>query len=239
MIELKSSQDLSKNNGVKILIYAPAGVGKTALCATAPRPIVISAESGLLSLSKKNLIRMYGKNNPDITYNIPVIEVKSIEDLTEAYEWCLTSAADEFSTICVDSLSEIAEVVLNHAKRNVKDPRQAYGELMEKMGTTIRSFRDLQGKHVYMTSKEDYNKDEVTGISMFGPMMPGNKLAKDIPYLYDEVFHLGIGKTDEGKKYRYLRTQPDMQYQAKDRSGCLEEIEKPCLNSIIRTILKG
>jgi hypothetical protein len=182
---------------------------------------------------------MYGKNNPDITYNIPVIEIKNINDLTAAREWCESPEAAQFETICLDSLSEIAEVVLNNAKRQVKDPRQAYGELTEKMGTTIRSFRDIKGKHVYMTSKQDYMTDAVTGIATFGPMMPGNKLAPEIPYLYDEVFHLGIAKTDDGTPYRYLRTQPDMQYQAKDRSGCLDEIEEPNLSAIIRKIKKG
>lgn len=238
-IVLESSQDLAKGNGVKVLVYGPAGLGKTMLCATAPNPIIISAESGLLSLAKSNLIRVYGKKNKDVTYNIPVIQITDIDDLTAAREWCDTPAAEQFDTICIDSLSEIAEVVLNNAKRQVKDPRQAYGELMEKMGTTIRSFRDLHGKHVYMTSKMEHSKDEVTGVSMYGPMMPGNKLAPDIPYLYDEVFHIGTDKLEDGTPYRYLRTQPDRQFQAKDRSGALDIIEEPNLSAIFRKIAAG
>lgn len=238
-IVLQSSEVLSMSNGVKVLVYSSAGMGKTMLCATAPMPVVISAESGILSLSRSNIERVFGKKTKGITYNLAIIEIESIDDLTDAREWCESKEAEQFETVCLDSISEMAEVVLNNAKRQVKDPRQAYGELMEKMGTTIRSFRDLKGKHVYMTSKEDYIKDEVNGTCKFGPMMPGKQLAKDLPYLYDEVFNLNIAKLENGKPYRYLRTQPDIQFHAKDRSGALDEIEEPNLTKIFNKIKAG
>lgn len=235
-IQLKSSQSLAVGNGVKVLVYAPAGTGKTVLTATAPNPVVLSAESGLLSVSEKNLIKMFGEDNPDVNYNFPVIEISTIEDLIAARDWCNTKEADQFASICLDSISEIAEVVLSHAKKEAKDPRQAYGVLIEKMTDTIKSFRDITGKHVYMTSKQEYIKDSVNGTSKYGPAMPGSRLSQDLPYLFDEVFYLGVGKTDDGDTYRYLRTQPDMQYEAKDRSGCLDEIEMPNLTYIFNKI---
>ena len=235
-IVLQSSQVLAVGNGVKCLVYAPAGTGKTVLLATAPNPVVISAESGLLSLSKKNLIKMFGEDDPTITYDLPIIEVKTYADLLAARAWCDTAEAHQFSTICIDSITEIAEVVLNNAKKESKDPRQAYGVLIEKMTDTLKSFRDLAGFNIYMSSKQAYIKDAVDGTSKYGPMMPGNNLPQAIPYLFDEVFNLGIGKTEEGETYRYLRTQPDMQYEAKDRSGTLDEIERPNLTHIFNKI---
>lgn len=237
-LKFTTSAQQAQVNGVKAMVYGPAGMGKTVLSATAPAPILLSAESGLLSLKPKNLIRLFGENNPDITYDVPVIQISNVSDLTEAYNWCSGSKeASQFQTVCIDSLSEIAEVVLNNAKRQVKDPRQAYGELIEKMETTIRLFRDLPGKHVYMSSKLEKYKDEATGVVKYGPSMPGSKLGDKIPYFYDEVFRLGTNKTPQGEVYRFLQTQPDLQYDAKDRSGALANMEPPNLTHIFNKIL--
>lgn len=210
-------------NGVKILVYGQAGAGKTVLASTAPAPFLISAEGGELSL--RNV-------------QIPMVKVTTVDDLRDVYDWCARSNdAKQFQTICIDSLSEIAEVVLNNAKRQVKDPRQAYGELIEKMETTIRLFRDLPSKNVYMSAKMEPTKDELTGVVKYGPAMPGSKLGAKLPYFFDEVFRLGINKTPQGESYRFLQTQPDLQYEAKDRSGVLAPVEPPHLTQLFSKIL--
>lgn len=237
-IVLKSSLDLAVAHGVKVLVYSGAGFGKTSLCATAPAPIILSAESGLLCLRKKNLEKMYGVGNPTVSYNTPVIEINDLADLTDAFDWCARSAeANQFATVCLDSISDIAEAVLSNAKKKAKDPRQAYGELLEKVGETIKKFRDLSQKNVYMAAKQGFIKDEATGVLKYGPLMPGSKLGPQIPYLYDEVFNLNIAKADDLSTYRYLLTQPDLQYDAKDRSGSLDTIEKPDLTHIFNKII--
>lgn len=235
-IILKSSAALAVANGIKALIYANAGTGKTMLSATAPKPVVISAESGLLSLSKGNIERVFGIGTPGINYDMPVIEINNLDDLIAAELWCHTAAAAQFDTVILDSITEIAEKVLSNAKGQVKDPRQAYGELIEKMTTVVKQFRDLQGKNVIMFAKEERQKDEQLNAMMFMPSMPGSKLGGQLPYLFDEVFHLGIGKEPDGSTYRYLRTQPDFTHTAKDRSGALNELEIPNLTTIITKI---
>lgn len=210
-------------NGVKVLVYGQAGVGKTVLSSTAPAPFLISAEGGELSLRN---------------FQMPMAKVKTVDDLRDIYAWCEQShESRQFQTICLDSLSEIAEVVLNNAKRQVKDPRQAYGELIEKMETTIRMFRDLPGRNIYMSAKMEPTKDELTGVVKYGPAMPGSKLGSKLPYFFDEVFRLGINKTPQGESYRFLQTQPDLQYEAKDRSGSLAAVEPPNLAQLFNKIL--
>lgn len=210
-------------NGVKVLVYGGAGTGKTVLASTAPNPFLISAEGGELSL--RNIA-------------MPMAKVANVDDLRDIYAWCERSnEARQFQTICIDSLSEIAEVVLNNAKRQVKDPRQAYGELIEKMETTIRMFRDLPGRNIYMSAKMEPTKDELTGVVKYAPAMPGSKLGSKLPYFFDEVFRLGINKTTQGESYRFLQTQPDLQYEAKDRSGVLAPVEQPHLTHIFNKIL--
>ena len=137
-MQLKSTKDLH-TNGVKLLVYGQAGAGKTSLIRTLPNPVVFSAEGGLLSLAQDN---------------IPFIEVTDMATLTEAYKWVTESDdAKKFDSVALDSISEIAEVVLSSEKKKSKDPRQAYGALQEIIGDLIRAFRDIQGKNVYFSAK--------------------------------------------------------------------------------------
>ena len=217
-----TTTDQAGDRGVKVCVYGKAGMGKTTLVATAPAPIILSAEAGLLTLRK---------------HKIPAIEINSYNDLLDAYQWTAQSAeAKQFQTICLDSISEIAERVLENAKKQSKDPRMAYGALADNTYAVIRMFRDLPGRHVYFTAKQQMIKT-AENTTMFGPMMPGQQLGPGIPYFFDEVFNLNIGTAGDGSKYRYLRTQPDFQYDAKDRSGALDEIERPDLAYIFNKIL--
>jgi hypothetical protein len=240
-IEFTSANEASEVGGVKALVYGGSGVGKTVLMATLPTPILISAESGLLSLRRANLERLVreGKLPADgLDYDVKTIKVSTVEDLAQAHAWCKAHAySNGFRSVGLDSISEIMEVVLANAKRQVKDPRQAYGELIEKGQMLVREFRDLPGLNVCVAAKMEPAKDELTGITKYGPSVPGSKLGPSLPYFFDEVFHLGINKTPAGEPYRYLRTQPDIQYEAKDRSGMLAEIEYPHLGAVFSKVL--
>lgn len=236
-ITFTNTSEESVINGVKILTYAPTGTGKTMQVATLPTPVLISAESGLLSLSRGNIAKVFGVDRDDVSYNIDVIKVENYQDLNEAYEWATQSAeAAQYETIALDSISEIMEQILIGAKEGNKDKRQAYGELYENGEKLIRSFRDITGKHVYMSAKQGPFKDETSGITKYGVMMPGLKLGPAIPFFFDEVYALRIGE-DENGLFRYFQTQPDLQYDAKDRSGALETMEEPHMGNIIRKII--
>lgn len=208
--------------GIKVLVYGPAGVGKTVLCATAPNPIILSAESGLLSLRK---------------VRIPVLEIRTVMDLGDIYKWLTESAeAKQFETICIDSISEIAETVLANSKKLNADPRKAYGEMGDHMIQLVKAYRDIPNKNVYVSAKQDKDKDEVTSMMLYGPSMPGKQTGPALPYLFDEVFRLGVAKDEKQQEYRFIQTQPDLQYTAKDRSGALASIEPANLTHIFNKI---
>lgn len=237
-IEFTTANQATDVGGVKALVHGGSGTGKTVLMATMPVPILISAESGLLSLRKGNLERIFGAGHAQIDYDVKVMKVSTVEDLTAAYNWCRDHAwTAGFRTIGLDSISEIMEQVLSNAKRQVKDPRQAYGELIEKGQDLVRKFRDLPGLNVVLAAKQELVKDEGTGVSRFGPSVPGSKLGPSLPYFFDEVFALRIGKQTDGVEFRYLQTQPDLQYEAKDRSGMLAPMEYPHLGAVFSKVL--
>ena len=218
-VSVKTTGSLSAN-GVKMLVYGQAGAGKTSLIRTLPNPIVLSAEGGLLSIQDADL---------------PYIEITCMDDLREAFEWVSSEAGAGFKSVALDSISEIAEVVLNHEKKIAKDPRQAYGAMQEQMADIIRGFRDLPGKHVYMSAKLEKATDEM-GRILYTPSMPGNKTGQSLPYFFDEVLALRVEKDADGNTQRAIMCDSDGLWLAKDRSGKLGAWEAPDLGEIIAKI---
>jgi len=210
-----------ESSSINVLVYGASGAGKTVLCSTTPSPIIISAEAGLLSLAE---------------VDFPVIEVKTIKDVEEAYSFIAQSKeGKKYRTVCLDSITEIAEVCLSQHKEKEIDPRNAYGKLADDLGKLIRKFRDIESRHVYFTAKQLMGKNDL-GVTSYVPNMPGKQLLMGLPYFFDEVFALRLGKLDNGTLYRYLQTTSDMQYIGKDRSGKLEKIEEPNLTKIFNKI---
>ena len=219
-IQFENTSNLTSSK-IKVLVHGPSGSGKTRLCGTTGgKTLIINAEGGLLSLRGQN---------------IDVFTIKTIESLREIYAYLLTDT--KFDWVCLDSISEVAEVVLASEMKLTKDPRKAYGELATTMSEMIRCFRDLP-KNVYFSAKQDKVKDETTGQIFFGPSAPGQKLGTALPYFFDEVFALHNWKDEEGVVKSALQTQRDAQYEAKDRSGALAVAEPANLAAIYQKIIQ-
>jgi phage nucleotide-binding protein len=219
-INVKTTGSLAAN-GVKVLVYGQAGAGKTSLIKTLPSPIVLSAEGGLLSIQDADL---------------PFIEITSMTELQEAYTWLTSNdEAKAYKSVALDSISEIAEVCLNTEKKATKDPRQAYGAMQEQMADIIRAFRDLPGRHVYMSAKLEKTQDEM-GRVLYSPSMPGNKTGQALPYFFDEVLALRVEKDGDGATQRALMCDSDGLWLAKDRSGKLDAWEAPDLSAVFAKI---
>jgi len=218
-----STNQFQQVHGVKAAVYGASGTGKTTLASTLPGPIIISIESGLLSLRK---------------HNIPVLLATTLQDFKDAYAW-LTQSQDaaQFQSVMIDSVSELAEKVLEQKLLSNKDGRKAYGEMQQELVPWIKGFRDLPNKNVLMTFKEEYIKDEFTGMMKWAPSMPGKQLIKDVPYWFDELFraHVMIDP-NTGERKHYLQCQKIDANEAKDRSGVLDVWETPDMSAIFSKI---
>lgn len=231
-IKIRTIDESIQDTGVKMLVYGLLGSGKTRLCATAARDdspvLIINAEAGMLSL----------RDIPDEQKrNISVVEVKTMGDMEDLYNY--VAKEHRFNWICIDSITEVAEVCLSNEKASVNDGRQAYGNLADIMMKLLRSYRDLPNYHVCMSAKMTRFTDEITNRTMYWPLMPGKTLSMGIGYLFDEVFALRVETDKEGTNYRVLQTSRDVQYEAKDRSGRLSMWEVPDLSYIENKIVNG
>ena len=228
MLKVKSMKDIH-SDGVKALIYAESGSGKTSLAATLDlkKTLVISFESGLLSLLDE-------KGCEDIQY----VEPQDLGDLKDVYDALKNDPkfAAKYDTIFIDSLSEISEMMLAALKLDptvytgMKDNMKLYMIAQEKMIGIAKSFRDLKGFNVFMTALAATQTTNM--VEKLVPSMAGQKLATKLPPLYDFVFYLNV----DSDGTRKLITQPTNSITAKSRSRKLESAETPNLGAILKKI---
>jgi hypothetical protein len=219
--QIQNTRDVKTHNGIKVMVYGLAGSGKTRLLATAPKPIIVSAEQGLLSLSNQDVPFIQIKQGPN--------EKPALEQLKEIRMQIYNDK--RFWTACLDSASEIAEVCLRDMMARNKDPRKAYGDMAQEVLAEVRMWRDFPQRHIVFIMKQGRIKDEQTGGILNGPLMPGNQLDQHMPYMFDELFQLVTMGGNSG-----LRTRRDNLNEAKDRSGKLDEWERPDLTYIFNKI---
>lgn len=204
---ITSTKQAADNKMPKVVVYGQAGVGKTSLIKTLPpeQVLIANAEGGLMSIA-------------DV--DIDTTRIKTFQDILDLYKWFTENpAAKKYKLLAFDSLSDIAEVCLAYEKSQANDKRQAYGEMADKMIYIIRQFRDLD-VGVLFICKLEKNKDEVSGAMMYSPLLPGQVLTKQLPYLVDALLAMRMTAPDaEGNSTRYIQTQPDYQWDAKCRNA--------------------
>src|SRR5512140_3187219 len=90
--ELKIVKAASTTQGkLKMVVYGNSGVGKTVFASTAPKPLFLSVEAGLLSIAHKD---------------IDVVEINSTEDLNGAFD-LLKNGKHQYESVVLDSLTEM------------------------------------------------------------------------------------------------------------------------------------
>ena len=221
-VTFKNPADAVTEQGSKAVAYGASSTGKTTLCATAGVPTcLISAEAGLLSI----------RNAPN---TVQIVEVHSVKDVQEVLEYLKKEGPPPW--VCLDSVSELAELCLAEERQKVKNKLQAYGEMADIIEGLIKGFRDLPNTNVLFTAKQARNKDDSNGTMLYEPGMPGQKLAAALPYYFDLVLAARVFKNDDGTIEHWLQTQKDEQYEAKDRSGLLDLFEKPNLAALEKKV---
>lgn len=205
-------------NGIKCVVYGAAGVGKTRLAITAPKPLILSTERGILSLRGSNL---------------PMLpEIQDLPQLINAHNWILNNPqARVFDTLFVDSITEIAEVILRGMKS--ADGRKNHNDTnVLVINQIFRAWRDLPRKHVVMIAKERRDEDQFTKIFQATPDMPNGKLRTALPGFFDFVFRYVATIGADGQPWSGLQCQANMHGIAKDRSGRLAPYEQPHLGNL-------
>lgn len=201
---IKSTSKFADDVGIKILIYGAAGVGKTTAFASAPAPLIVSAEGGLLSVADQDL---------------PYVNIDSLADLREIYGW-LKAGKHDYKTICVDSLSEICDLWVREYRGDT-DAAKMYPKMRTAVLNLLHGFRDLK-YNVVFTARETAQeiKRRAETITIVKPAVMGNKLQDDLPYVFDVVMRMVVEYQDTRRVY----TACEGDTVAKDRTGKLPAV---------------
>lgn len=222
MKDFRPVNELAKRYAVKSLCYGPPGRGKTPVIQTAPRPMILVTEPGMLSLRK-------------IT-NIPAWEAYDDKRIDEFFEWLFKSnETKNFDTVCIDSVSEMAEIYLKAALKKNKHGLAAYGEMADRVMPHINGLYHLQNLNTYLICKQEII--EVDNINTKQPYFPGNVCKTQIPHKYDVILHLddyNIPNSPPPGHFRCFRTSATMGVTARDRSGNLAEFEPLDLTALFK-----
>lgn len=220
-VTVRNTRDL-KNEGINICVYGESGNGKTKLIETLPKPIIISAEKGLLSVKDSGM---------------DYIPATNWAELVEARNWLLNSSeAKKYDSFAFDSATEIGEVSLQEEMKRTPNGQKAYGEMATKMIAFFREVRNIP-RHIYFIAHMELVKDELANTIKRGPSAPGKQLTSELQHMFDELFYYAVWEIpDNPQIQRALVTAATAQYMAKDRSGKLDRLEPANLTHIINKI---
>lgn len=228
---------------LKVMSIGASGSGKTYFMGSAAvkeRLLVLSAESGLLSL--KNIVDKDGNQVP-----IDYVKIEKFEDIEEEYNnlrlGLKTNSVDytAYTAVGMDSVTDLQISCMDHILDKTKHEvmQQAdWGVLAMKMERMIRAFRDLP-KHFICTALEEYDTDKNTGEVKIMPMLKGSVQGKIMSY-FDEVFYHYTKENAETKKTEYfILTKSTGKFPGKDRDGKLPQtIKDPSFEKIHDIIYK-
>jgi hypothetical protein len=223
MSQLRPASSFALNVGFKAIAYGPPGEGKTPLIKTAPRPVMLICEPGMLSMR-------------DAT-NIPAWEGYTVDKCTEFFNWLKSSnEAKNFDTVCVDSFSQFAEIHLQKALKEVSHGLKAYGLMSERVMDIANLLFYMPQKHVYLIAKQSLVDEG--GAMKRRPFFPGQDLNVKIPHLFDAILHIAKtfvpGMTQPQLAIRTLGTIDIMARIRTHRPNAFNELEPPDLAALIK-----
>lgn len=215
--QLRPAHQLAQRFGVKAITFGGPGSGKTPLTNTAPRPVLCVTEPGMLTMRNSN---------------IPTWDAYTPQRIDEFFDWLSRSnETKNFDTVCVDSISQMAELFLTRELERWKDGRKAYGEMSRHVMEILNGLYYMPQKHTYLIAKE--GMIEIGGTTKRKPYFPGQDLNIKVPHMYDEVWHIGLTNVPgQVKPVVAIRTVETFDTFARDRSGRLNEFEFPNLAAL-------
>jgi hypothetical protein len=222
---------------INMLVYGESGTGKTTLAGSADacpalRPaLVVDFEGGT-----ESLVRPY----PDVEQ----VRVTTWKEMQKVYDELRLSKTHGFSTVILDSLTEIQKFNMYQImvelieKRPDLDPdvpsMREWGKNLEQMRKFVRAFRDLPMNSIF-TALVKQDKNDRTGVTTLLPSLSG-KLAGEVAAFLDIVgyyYTKTVEENGEVREKRLLLTSKTETIVAKDRTQSLPlVVEDPTMQKI-------
>jgi phage nucleotide-binding protein len=220
---MPNTKDLTFDT-VKVLVWGPYMTGKTTFAGTAPKPFFFDLDKKMLPLAGKEIeYETFVGNN---AWNSLLKKLKEV------------SEREDIETIVIDSLSSLQDLLMGNIQRinNSLDrpPQiQEYGQFMVLMRQFLSDLTSIP-KHIIVTAHEQMIQDETTQEIFITPLIYGKQFPGRIGMWFDEVYHMEVETTRDGKTTYKVRTHPYRKYKCGSNLQGLDALEEPDFQAILK-----
>lgn len=211
--DLREAKEFAKTFGCKCVVYGPPGVGKTPIINTAPRPVLLATEPGLLSMRNSK---------------VPTWVAPTKNKIDEFFKWFEHSAeAKNFDTLAIDSTSQMCNIALDESTS--KHGLAQYGDMADYVYPYLKRLYYLPAKHMYLVAKEELTTD-----GKRRPLYPGKFLPAEIPHLYDCILRVARVPIPNVGEQIAFQCNGTYDVVARNRTGTLADFEPPDFAALIK-----
>lgn len=257
---IKASDRMKRQGGIKAALFGPSGIGKTTLLRTLPEEetLFFDLEAGDLAVEGwqgdtvqprtwddcRTLAALIAGPNPALRDEQPY----SVAHFNHVNK---DGAADRFAaykTIFIDSITVAGRLCFQWAQgqpeafseRSGKpDTRGAYGLHGREMLAWLSQLQHARDRNVVFVGILDRKEDDY-GRAQWVPQIEGSKVGRELPGIVDQVITYQEVEAESAKFRALICTSPNpWGYPAKDRSGRLDQMEKPHLGDLFAKIRNG
>lgn len=218
---IQSTKDCNINSPYKMIVYGPAGVGKTALIPTLNNPLILVAESG------NPLMGLAG-------YNLPFIKINDFNHFVDCLRFLKSDR--RFNSLVIDSISEVSHMRINDLlkgksnKGNQIHGEKAYGLLLQDFDTVWDLLNECLQDIVCFAKLHTFETEDKK--QLFYPLFAGKALNQIALHYFDAVVAL-----EKQGSNRQLITSQNYQWQAKARTPfAIGDNHEPHLGKLLNKI---
>ena len=224
-LELFSTEKLPST--VNILLYGPAGAGKSTAAASAPGPVMF------INLEGPNALHYARKTAREAETEVLEVRVDWGEDPRAYFRESFVAAKERgVNTIVIDTLGKLRDgIAFNIGGESPSLPQ--WGQVGKAMTTILRELRDSDMNTVLICHERVLDSD--TGDRIVEPLV-GGKTTTEAMAEVDVIAYCGAVRDENGTRYLAQLVESKGR-RAKDRSGALGDVVELNLTDLIASYL--
>ena len=143
---IKKSNEIAIQRNVKMMVYGQAGMGKTTLALSSPKPLLLDFDNGVKRV-----------NNAHLDDSVGIVQINNWQDVIQL----LTNEQADiavFETIVVDTIGKMMDFIISY-RCNGRNPRvQDWGTINNDFKWFVNTLSGL-GKHIIFVAHRDSRKE--------------------------------------------------------------------------------